>query len=460
MRKHNHTIMFKPSCDCNLNCKYCYDRPMRERFKGQRASREILEHTAKLMSEYAENVQWYWHGGEPTLLGKDFYYEAQDVFAENYTSNFKQALQTNGILPMKDRGWIDTVKDCGIGMGFSFDLYGQSERLGNSTNIVEEYENMLEEFKNRGARKNVESVTVITNKTISKMVGTYEHFKARFGKDYVMSLLLVFEIDEDNPSGLGITEEDYIKYYPKYLNHLLHDTSEDALIDRYVYTYLVRLVGEDKTSACGFIECRRKWLAVHPDGTVTHCDREPGVYYDLGNIMDYNSIEEIYESEAYKRFEDDCEERLNNYCRKCNFYDICNGGCHSNHGSVNGTRVNKVNKRECYTVQQNIISVYDMLQNMKNRKDYNQALLNLLRGERIILPIEISQYLETKGYTYDSYINVADYREDTSLFTEHIAYKLFRLFNLNRPKGNVKLHEQLETLFNTYQSTIHDWLKG
>lgn len=459
MRKSSHTVMFKPSCDCNLNCKYCYDRPMRERFKGQKASREILEHTAKLMSEYAENVQWYWHGGEPTLLGKDYFYDAQEVFADNYNSNFKQALQTNGIIAMKDREWIDVAKDCGIGVGFSFDLYGQSERLGKDVDIIEQYENMLDDFRDKGARRNTEAVTVITNKTISRLIDTYEHFKSRFGKEYAMSLLLVFETDENNPSGLGISEEDYIKYYPEYLNHVLRDTSENAIIDRYIYTYLVRLIGDESTSSCGFIECRRKWLAVNPDGSVMHCDREPGIYYNLGNIMDYNSIDDIYNSEMYLKFEADCEERLDNYCRKCDFYYICNGGCHSNHGSVNGTRVNKVNKRECYTVQQNSISVYDMLQSITERKGYNDALLKTIRHTRLMLPVEIHSYLATKGYEYNYQINVSKYRDTPSEFTHQLPFVLFKLFNINRPTDEINLTKCLQQMFELHKDEIDSLFK-
>lgn len=458
MRKPMHTIMFKPTCECNLNCKYCYDRPMRERYKHTRASKEILEHTVKLLSNYADTVQWYWHGGEPTLMGHDYYYDAQDVFSKNYTTTFIQALQSNGINPLKDRRWIKTCKDCGIGMGFSFDLYGQTVRLGKDVNIISNFEEMLEDFKDSGARSCIESVTVITNKTIDKLIDTYEHFKSRFGGDYIFSMLLIFEIDENNVSGLGISQEDYIKYYPKYLNHVLHDISNNALVDRYINTYINVLLGYPETSMCGFIECRRKWLSVNPDGTVTHCDREPGSYYNLGNILDYSSIEEIYESDMYKQFEADCEERLNNYCKKCDFYQYCNGGCHSNHGSVNNTRVNKVNPRECYTLQQNLMSVYNMLQTIHKYLEYNAKLKNLLNSRKAVLPWEIYEFLKAKGIDYSYEIDIDSFRDKPSEFINSIQFNLFKIFNSEKdisPKT-----ERLNKIYNDNFEYIQNLKEG
>lgn len=429
MKKEHHTIMYKPSCDCNLNCKYCYDKPMRDRYHGIVASKEILEHTAKLMSNYAHNIQWYFHGGEPTLLGHDYYYDAQNVFSQYHDTVFDQALQSNGILPMADRRWIDTMKDCGIGMGFSFDLYGQSTRLGKEVDITGKYEEMLEDFRDSGARDCVETVSVITSKTINKLIDTYEHFKQRFGGEYVMSLLLVFEIDESHPTGLGISEDEYVKYYPEYLHHVFTDTSHNAIIDRYINSYLTKMLGFDETSQCGFIECRRKWLAVNPDGTVTHCDREPGSYYRLGNILDYESIDDIYNSPLYAQFEADCEERLTNFCRKCTFYHICNGGCHSNHGAVNNTRVNLVNKRECYTLQQNILSMYDELQKIEDINTVNSKLSALLKDHYILLPVEIYQYLSANNLGYSKYLDINSIRNTPDKFITSINYRLFKLFN-------------------------------
>lgn len=57
MRVDRITVIFKATCDCNLNCQYCYDRASREKFRGTHVTPEIVDHTAKLLSEYAENVE-------------------------------------------------------------------------------------------------------------------------------------------------------------------------------------------------------------------------------------------------------------------------------------------------------------------------------------------------------------------------------------------------------------------
>ncbi|MBP3910627.1 MAG: 4Fe-4S cluster-binding domain-containing protein, partial [Niameybacter sp.] len=79
-------ILVKPTNDCNMNCTYCFDRKMREKLRGTRMSKSDVEHIVNLSADYAENVEFIWHGGEPTLMGKEFYEDVRTDIDVDYIS--------------------------------------------------------------------------------------------------------------------------------------------------------------------------------------------------------------------------------------------------------------------------------------------------------------------------------------------------------------------------------------
>ncbi len=71
------TLLIKPSgSDCNVDCKYCFykDRAPEVGQGRQRMSNEVLERLVKDYLELRFPVSSFaWQGGEPTLMGLDFY---------------------------------------------------------------------------------------------------------------------------------------------------------------------------------------------------------------------------------------------------------------------------------------------------------------------------------------------------------------------------------------------------
>jgi len=77
------TLLIKPSgSDCNIDCRYCFykDRPSEFGYGKQRMSAEMLE---KLVGDYMRlgfPVSGFaWQGGEPTLMGVDFFRRAVEL---------------------------------------------------------------------------------------------------------------------------------------------------------------------------------------------------------------------------------------------------------------------------------------------------------------------------------------------------------------------------------------------
>ena len=120
-------IMAKPSGSvCNIDCKYCFylekEKLYPEAGKNWRMSDEVLE---GYVSSYIEaqdvpEVNFAWQGGEPTLMGIDFYRRAvglQRQYADGKT--ITNAFQTNGIL--LDDDWGEFLHEESFLVGLSID---------------------------------------------------------------------------------------------------------------------------------------------------------------------------------------------------------------------------------------------------------------------------------------------------------------------------------------------------
>ncbi|MBQ7296697.1 MAG: radical SAM protein, partial [Alistipes sp.] len=119
------TTMLKPAgSTCNLDCHYCYYIDKAVQYGGKQAvmSDELLERYIRQYIEANEVdlVQFCWHGGEPLLLGIDFYRRAlalQEKYADG--KRIENVLQTNGTLV--DDAWCDLFAAHHFLVGISLD---------------------------------------------------------------------------------------------------------------------------------------------------------------------------------------------------------------------------------------------------------------------------------------------------------------------------------------------------
>ncbi|MGB8333173.1 MAG: radical SAM protein, partial [Desulfobacterales bacterium] len=119
-------VLAKPTgSTCNLNCAYCFYLKKEDLYPGSRfrMSDEVLESyiTQLIESHRTDAVTVAWQGGEPTLMGVDFYRQAI-AFQEKYRRpgmTFENTLQTNGTL-LNDE-WCEFLRKNDFLVGISID---------------------------------------------------------------------------------------------------------------------------------------------------------------------------------------------------------------------------------------------------------------------------------------------------------------------------------------------------
>jgi len=119
-------VLAKPTgAVCNLNCTYCFFLSKERLYPGDgfRMSTETLESYIRqlLESQPGPEVTVAWQGGEPTLMGLDFFRRSLEI-VEKYRRPGQQivhTIQTNGVL--LDDAWCALLKEHRFLVGLSVD---------------------------------------------------------------------------------------------------------------------------------------------------------------------------------------------------------------------------------------------------------------------------------------------------------------------------------------------------
>jgi len=119
-------LLVKPAGpDCNLACEYCFYTPKQElypRDKRHRMSRQVAEEMIRqYMTMSPEGATFAWQGGEPTLMGLDFFrlVVALQMKHGGPGQVVSNALQTNGTLI--DEEWARFLRRYRFLVGISID---------------------------------------------------------------------------------------------------------------------------------------------------------------------------------------------------------------------------------------------------------------------------------------------------------------------------------------------------
>ena len=160
------STMLKPAGSaCNLDCHYCYYLDKAVQYGGRQAVMpdELLE---RYIRQYIEandvpTVTFCWHGGEPLLLGIDFYRRAlalQQKYADG--KRIENTLQTNGTLI--DEAWCDLFAANNFLVGLSLDgpedLHDAFRRTKGGRPTFRRVMQTVEMFRARGVEYNTLSV--------------------------------------------------------------------------------------------------------------------------------------------------------------------------------------------------------------------------------------------------------------------------------------------------------------
>lgn len=345
-------MIAKPSGPiCNLDCHYCFYTEKESLFSKNspfRMSDETLEIFIEnyIATQKEEVVSFVWQGGEPTLMGLDFYRKVialQSKYSQGKV--ITNSLQTNGTLLNEE--WGQFLAEHNFLVGLSIDGpqeihdYFRVDRGGRPTfNKVYAALQLLKKYQ---VSFNV--LTCVTSASSSKAVEIYRFFKNE-GVKHIQFIPIVERLPDAEALNLGLRHATPPKVSQKNAHSIVSEwtvESEkygDFLIaifeewvrhdvgDIYVMNFeqsLTSWLGLPSTT-CIFSEtCGRAGIVEH-NGDVFSCDHYMYPEYKIGNIYE-NDFVEMIDSNQQREFGLNKKQSLPSYCENCEVKFACHGEC-------------------------------------------------------------------------------------------------------------------------------------
>lgn len=347
-------VMIKPIGPvCNLDCKYCYYLEKENIYQGRKDFKmpmEILEPFIKqhIESQNVPLIQFVWQGGEPTLLGKDYYLEAIKV-QQKYAGNkrIENVFQTNGTL--LDDDWCRFMREHNFLVGISIDgpqhLHDHYRKTKAQQPTFDKVMRGIELCKKHKVQFN--TLTVVNDYNQHYPLEVYRFLK-RIGSGYMQFIPIVERIADDmSDTPLALVSPDYKKaakvsdwsvdplQYGEFLNAIFDDWVRTDVGRFYVQIFDVTLANTVRTNPglCVFGETCGDATAIEHNGDLYSCDHFVYPENLLGNIKD-SSLLQMIKSKKQIQFGLNKRDSLPQQCRDCEVYDLCHGGCPKNRIAV------------------------------------------------------------------------------------------------------------------------------
>lgn len=345
-------IMIKPAGSlCNLDCNYCYYLDKAEIYGGKEPvmTLEMLETCIReyIAANDVQEVMFNWHGGEPLVLGLDFYRKAV-ALEQKYAGDkiIRNTIQTNGTLLTQE--WASFFRDNDFLVGISVDgPQDIHDKYRKDKGGAPTFDKVM-----RGVsllyRNNVQynTMTTVNHASEGRGLEVYEFLKS-IGSRYMQFMPVVEHVKY--PAGKNGKPLKYAR------PHIVDPSEEGASIapwsvgsmafgkfmceifDSWVLAdvgrYFVNLFDAALARWCGVMPgtcayaetCGGNSVIEH-NGDVYPCDHFVYPQYRLGNILE-NDLRSMMTSQEQVRFGISKRNSLPGRCVRCRYRFACNGEC-------------------------------------------------------------------------------------------------------------------------------------
>jgi len=329
---------------CNLNCTYCYYLEKQKLYKGAnlRMTDEVLEH---FICEYIKVqqvpvVSFVWQGGEPGLLGLDFFkrvIELQQKYAGN--KQIENSFQTNGTLLTDD--WGRFFKQHNFLVGISIDgpehIHNLNRPMATGKPSFDKVMEGINVLHRNGVDFN--TMTVVNHDNAEYPLEIYRFLK-QIGSGF-MQFLPIVERQKTNVAENELRLVDPTdrtaqvtgwSVQPEQFSHFLTTVFDEWVRNDvgkfYVQQFdaaLANWVGESP-GICVFSERCGDAVVIEHNGDVYSCDHYVFPQYKLGNIKEKTFVNMLKSTEQQK-FGINKLNSLPQYCIKCEYRFACHGEC-------------------------------------------------------------------------------------------------------------------------------------
>ncbi len=336
-------LLAKPTgAVCNLDCRYCFYLSREKLYPGSRfrMADDLLETYIRQLieSHRTPEVTVAWQGGEPTLMGLDFF-KLSVEYAEKYKrpgQRIVHTMQTNGT--KLDDEWCAFLNEHEFLVGLSVD--GTREQHDayrvnrGGTGTFDQVMRGWRLLKQHGVDLNILCTVHAAN--ADDPLEVYRFFRDELEAAFIQFIPIVERINPDGSTllqeGDTVTDRSVkAEQYGRFLVEVFEEWVRRDVGRVYVQMFDVALaswVGAP-SGLCVFSETCGHALALEHNGDVYSCDHFVEPKYLLGNIDETHMIE-LVASDQQRRFGQDKLDTLPRCCQECEVRFACHGGCPRN----------------------------------------------------------------------------------------------------------------------------------
>ncbi len=355
-------VMAKPGgAKCNIDCQYCFylhkenllHQPQQPKMDDQTLEAFVKSY---IESQDSDEIVFSWQGGEPTLLGLDYFkkivtlqkkYQPKNVRIEN-------DLQTNGLLLNDD--WCQFLAEHNFLVGLSID---GPEKLHNKYRVTRSGKptfhlvmNAVEKMKFHGVRFN--ALVTVNNDNVKHPLEVYRFITQELGVTYIQFTPVVepkafkttapqFWHESMTPTvgselakpghpmsivtDWSVDADDWGRFLTTIFEEWVNNDFGRVLVNLFE-TAVAQVMGQP-SQLCITAEFCGKGLAIEHNGDVFSCDHYVYPEYKLANINE-RPLNEMAFSTRQQTFGMAKRDSLPKYCKACPYLHLCWGECPKN----------------------------------------------------------------------------------------------------------------------------------
>ena len=336
---------------CNLACEYCFYIEKKALFgEGQnfRMSDDVLTSFVKdyIASQPTPVVEFVWQGGEPTLMGLDFFKKVvhkQKPFARKKI--IRNSLQTNGTL-LTDK-WCAFLKKNNFMVGISLDgpqdIHDTYRRNRAGKGTFDDVMRGLKLLQKHGVEYNV--LACVARETAKRPLEVYRFLKSE-GVEFIQFTPVIerFPDEMSKASGLHLAgpasldkEDQQVQVTPwtlvpqDYADFLIaiyedwvrHDVGSVFIMN---FEWALNAWIGNPSPVCIHAEQCGRAVVIEHNGDVYACDHFVYQPYLLGNIT-HDTLAHMVDKSLHTGFGIMKETALPTLCKDCPVLKACRGGC-------------------------------------------------------------------------------------------------------------------------------------
>ena len=336
---------------CDIQCDYCFYLEKRALFDRNAYYRMPDAVLAAYIAQYVEAqptpvVEFTWHGGEPTLLGVDFFrrvVELQQPYRDR--KQIKNTLQTNA-MRLTDE-WCVFFKENDFFIGVSLDgPQAIHDRYRKDRHGAGTFERVMAGVRLLQAHEiEFNALACVGRETAYHPLEVYRFFKDA-GVRYIQFTPIIERLPDAPTQAKGLwlappaaLDRDEVNQqvtpwtvepesYGDFLVAVFEEWVRHDVGEMFVMNFewaMSPWVGEE-SPVCIFSRRCGRAVALEHNGNLYACDHYVYPEYQIGNVLEDN-LGEMVEQSVASGFGPHKETRLPRWCRECEVLTSCWGGC-------------------------------------------------------------------------------------------------------------------------------------